>query len=147
MDVPFCVLSDTGPPSPSLCSPIMMQTTQGLCVIPSNRQINLSSELSVFSSDFLKTRVYGFYCYCIPKCFWQKDHHLIWEQIVLMLKWVFVSGQEGKKITLMLSSFPYQSSLKLQWVEIQHFPVTAFKWKPSPSDISALNLLQTLKTS
>lgn len=128
MDVPFCVLSDTGPPSPSLCSPIMMQTTQGLCVIPSNRPINLSSEFSVFSSDFLKTRVYGFYSVTAsPNAFDKRIITLFESRIVLMLKWVFVSRQEGKKITLMLSSFPYQSSLKLQWVQIQHFPITAFK--------------------
>lgn len=63
-----------------------------------------------------------------------------------MLKWVFVSGQEGKKITWMLSSFPYQSSLEQQWLGIQHFPITAIQWKPSPSDISKINLFQTLKT-
>lgn len=48
-----CALSAT---FPQFVSPITMQTTWGLCVTPSNR---LSSGLSVFSSGFLKTQVYG----------------------------------------------------------------------------------------
>lgn len=104
-----CALSAT---FPQFVSPITMQTTQGLCVTASNR---LSSGLLVFSSGFLKTQVYGFYSLitAFTKAFHKRIIILFDSRIVLMLKWLFLSGWEGKKITLMLSSLLYQSSLEL----------------------------------
>lgn len=91
--------SDTGPPSASLSSAMTKGTTQGLWVKPSNR---LSSELLVFSSAFLKTQVYGFYSITAFTNAFDKRIILFESRIVLMLKWVFVSGQEGKKYMLSL---------------------------------------------
>lgn len=56
-------------------------------------------------------------------------------RIVLMLKWVFVCGQEGKETTLMLSLFLYWSSLELWWVGIQHFPTAAFLLNENPIQV------------
>lgn len=102
MDVPLCVLSDTGPPSPSLCSPVTMGTTQGLCVIPSNR---LPSALLVFSPGFhlvflsLKFMVSTLLLHS-KNAFDKRIIILFESRIVLMLKWVFVCGQEGKETTV-----------------------------------------------
>lgn len=103
-----CALSATFPQS---VSPVTMQTTQALFVTPSNR---LSSGLLVFSSGFLKTQVHGFYSVtAFTNAFDKRIIILFDSRIVLMLKWLFLSGWEGKKHALLLSSFLYQSSLEL----------------------------------
>lgn len=87
-----CALSAT---FPQFVSPITMQTTQASCVTPSNR---LSSGLLVFSSGFHKTQVYGFYSTtAFTNAFDKRIIILFDRRIVLILKWLFLSGWEGKK--------------------------------------------------
>lgn len=132
MDVPLRVLSDTGPLSLSLCSPLTMGTSQGLCDIPSNR---LSSALLVFSSGFLKTQVNVFYSVtAFTNAFDKRIIMLFESRIVLMLK-----GRK-KNLTVMLSLFLYQSSLELWWVGIQHFPTAAFLLNENPTQAIFLHL-------
>lgn len=110
MDVPLCVCSVTLGHLLPVCAHLLWCRQQRVNVL--HPLIGCHQDSYVFSSGFLKTQVYGFYS--ITAFTNVIDKRIIFEStIVLMLKWIFVSGQEGKKITLMLSLFLYQSSLEL----------------------------------
>lgn len=125
-----CVLSDTGPPSPSLCSPIKSRQHR-VCVL--HPLIGCHQNSYLFSSGFLKTQAYGFYC--IHTCSQQKNHHFIWEQNCADVKVGICTSMGRKKITLMLSLLLYWSSLELYWVGIQHFPIAAFLLNENPIQV------------
>lgn len=71
-----------------------------LYVTPSNRLMNLSSELLVFSSGFYKTQVYGFYSITAPTNAIDKSIIIIFEsRVVLTLKWIFIHGGKEEEKT------------------------------------------------